>query len=240
MIEDGSLVVFGEFKDHEPLSGSTGYALPWEREYNVPSSAVTINRQASGQSSGDITKAWRVQPTIFDCPEQIQQLDRLGSVESLSQKNPTPNLKRKKPSGSEVSSPRGSTGSPGPDALGAEVDAHEESKSTKAKAPPARFCHLCWRKAGVVANRTIELFPCSGYERDRKICRKVECDRCLVKHAGLEGSPEIEQDFFIETVRHGTRSCLHCQKICPPTAQCNFYAKANKKRKDLRLRRKYH
>jgi len=115
---------------------------------------------------------------------------------------------------------------------------NKPSKSKKrrrgaVKTAPSRFCHVCFRKTRPTTET--ELFACSSYTNATRACRKVECDRCILKQAQMTDAPAHEQATLLERARKGERLCLHCQGQCPPKAQCKFYSRTNEKKKQRRL-----
>lgn len=91
----------------------------------------------------------------------------------------------------------------------------KETRRFTLSADPAHYCHICGRTG------KIELVVC-GNNRD-KMCRKVICIKCLIKH---------EPD----TVEHARQKdsnwlCPHCRHSCPPQARCSHYTKNNRKRR---------
>eukprot|EP00183_Erythrolobus_madagascarensis_P002241 CAMPEP_0185849040 /NCGR_PEP_ID=MMETSP1354-20130828/3699_1 /TAXON_ID=708628 /ORGANISM="Erythrolobus madagascarensis, Strain CCMP3276" /LENGTH=243 /DNA_ID=CAMNT_0028549519 /DNA_START=57 /DNA_END=788 /DNA_ORIENTATION=+ len=235
------LVVFGEIQDETPPLSPVGFNLPWENNTPTHHLEVSVDHHPSNfcllgsRDDSTLLLAEAAAPT----GNVVPPLGRLESLESVNQFLAPEPVKRRRTSGaSELSC---STSGARNSFQSREEQEHithrpsKRSRRSRTKASPARFCHLCWRKAGMLGSRNVELFTCAGYQREKNVCRKVECDRCLLKYSRLDSKPESEQLEYLQNARRGKHTCLHCQDVCPPTAQCKFYAKANQKRREMRL-----
>lgn len=91
----------------------------------------------------------------------------------------------------------------------------KETRRFTLSADPAHYCHICGRTG------KIELVVC-GNNRD-KMCRKVICIKCLIKHEPdtVEHARQKDSDWL----------CPHCRHSCPPQARCSHYTKNNRKRR---------
>lgn len=111
---------------------------------------------------------------------------------------------------------------------------------------PSKFCHICVRSGELV-----NLAPCANVLSG--VCRKAICRKCFDKHGhGGDWSVATDNKALLDAERVSAAStgaparplgpqawtCLHCRKICPPSAQCKIYARTNRRRHLLLKQRK--
>mmetsp|Transcript_7078 Transcript_7078/g.15115 ORF Transcript_7078/g.15115 Transcript_7078/m.15115 type:complete len:225 (+) Transcript_7078:129-803(+) len=87
------------------------------------------------------------------------------------------------------------------------------SRSAKRALPRSNYCHVCARTGTASQFR-----GCKEYNSAIK-CRKVYCDRCVVK-SGVR----------LELMDASQWLCFHCRNSCPVNARCQIYSKVNAKR----------
>eukprot|EP00186_Timspurckia_oligopyrenoides_P005100 CAMPEP_0182443358 /NCGR_PEP_ID=MMETSP1172-20130603/2113_1 /TAXON_ID=708627 /ORGANISM="Timspurckia oligopyrenoides, Strain CCMP3278" /LENGTH=241 /DNA_ID=CAMNT_0024638617 /DNA_START=287 /DNA_END=1012 /DNA_ORIENTATION=- len=92
-------------------------------------------------------------------------------------------------------------------------------------APPAQFCHICWRSSS-----QSPLYVCSEFNKPSHRCRKVECERCVLNYCAGDASEEEKNELLL-SAKNSTRKCLHCCGKCPGRAQCKVYEKTNARRR---------
>jgi len=92
------------------------------------------------------------------------------------------------------------------------------TKTYKASTP-AKFCHLCARKASAVRMAVCGNLAGAG------TCRKVICQVCFEKHGwDFEKAVEVDGEGKVAWI------CFHCEGQCPEKAMCSTYKKTNFRR----------
>lgn len=90
-----------------------------------------------------------------------------------------------------------------------------------ANAKPSAHCHVCAR-----TSKRVRFRACANVARG--VCRKVVCEKCFARF-GWDWSAAAEDKEW---------TCTHCRGQCPPgKSQCFIYARVNRRRESVRVRR---